>query len=139
MKNLFILFLSLISSKVFAQNSDTSKISTQINIDSVYTKVDEEAQFPGGEKNWNKLIKKTIENNLDQLMQSAENNGTCEIKFIVDTKGKISAMRATKMYGTLLAKIVMIAIEKGPEWIPAKFHGVSVKSIRTMKVTFRFP
>lgn len=137
MKILLIIFLNIISCNLIAQNSDSTHVPTLVNTDSVYTSVDEEAQFPGGEKNWNKHIQKQIKRNIDELVQRNDNNGTCEIKFIVDAKGNISALRVMNMNGTILAKVATEAVKKGPNWLPAKFNGVAVKSIRTIKITFR--
>lgn len=142
MKKLMSLLLTLLVLTSKAQTTDTtlnSQIIEVVNTDSVYTKVDVEAQFPGGEKKWNKFIQEKIANNIDLLVNDTRSNGTCTIKFIIDQDGKISAARVMSMEGSELAKIFLNAVLKGPNWIPAKVSGVNVKSTRLQKVTFRMP
>jgi len=142
MKKLMPLLLTLLVLTSKAQTTDTtlnSQIIEVVNTDSVYTKVDVEAQFPGGEKKWNKFIQEKIANNIDLLVNDTRSNGTCTIKFIIDQDGKISAARVMSMEGSELAKIFLNAVLKGPNWIPAKVSGVNVKSTRLQKVTFRMP
>lgn len=139
--SLLAVFLFVVSSAI-AQTADTSLAKNNnipVNTDSVYTKVDVEAQFPGGEKKWNKFIQEKIANNIDLLVNDTRSNGTCTIKFIIDQDGKISAARVMSMEGSELAKIFLNAVLKGPNWIPAKVSDVNVKSTRLQKVTFRMP
>jgi protein TonB len=142
MKSSLLAVSLFVVSSATAQTSDTSLTKNNnvpVNTDSVYTKVDVEAQFPGGEKKWNKFIQDKIANNIDLLVNDTRSNGTCTIKFIVAKDGKISAARVMSMEGSELAKIFLNAVLKGPNWIPAKMNGVNVKSIRLQKVTFSMP
>lgn len=140
MKNIFITIFLFVVSSAAAQTSDTSLTknnNVQVNTDSVYTKVDVEAQFPGGEKQWNKFVQKEVETHIREIIDDSESTGVCTIKFIVDREGNISAAQALNMEGSKLAKFIIKAILKGPEWIPATVNGINVKSIRYQKVTFR--
>lgn len=139
MKNsLLAVFLFVVSSST-AQTSDTSLTKNNnvpVNTDSVYTKVDVEAQFPGGDKQWNQFVQKEVETHIREIIDNSESIGVCTIKFIVDREGNISAARALNMEGSKLAKYIIKAILKGPTWIPATVNGINVKSIRLQKVTF---
>lgn len=140
MKNLLFGIVLTCSLSSAAQTMDTLKNETKpviVNTDSVYTKVDVEAQFPGGEKKWNKFIQDIIASNIDLLVNDTRSNGICTVKFIVDKDGKISAARVMSMEGSELAKIFLNAVLKGPNWIPATINGINVKSIRYQKVTFQ--
>ena len=65
--------------------------------------------------------------------------GTCVVKFIVNTDGKISNVEATTMKDTHLANIAMNAIRTGPKWIPATQNGITVTSYRLQPVTLTNP
>ena len=103
--------------------------------DKIFTKVEIEAEYPGGQGAWNKYVKKTIEGNIDELTEAGE-SGTCVVKFVVDKTGKVSDVEATTMKGSKLAEIAVNAIRKGPNWKPAQQNGRQVNAYRLQPVTF---
>ena len=103
--------------------------------DKIFTKVEIEAEYPGGQGAWNKYVKKTIEGNMDELTEAGE-SGTCVVKFVVDKTGKVSDVEATTMKGSKLAEIAVNAIRKGPNWKPAQQNGRQVNAYRLQPVTF---
>lgn len=106
--------------------------------DKVFTKVEIDAQFPGGNGAWTKYVTKAITNDIDELQQDQSNSGTCVVRFIVDKSGKVSDVEATTMKGTKLAEIAVNAIRKGPNWTPAVQNGRQVNAYRLQPVTFTF-
>jgi N-acetylmuramoyl-L-alanine amidase len=105
--------------------------------DIIFTKVNVDAQFPGGPIAWQKYIVRKIQASLDSFTKA--DFGTCVVRFIVDVDGKVTDVQATTMKGTLLAKISEDAIENGPKWIPAKQNGHDVASYRLQPVTLSNP
>ncbi len=103
--------------------------------DKVFTKVEIEASFPGGEGAWTKYVTREITKNIDELTEAGE-SGTCRVKFIVDKQGNVSNVEATTMRGTKLAEIAVNAIRKGPKWVPAQQNGRQVNAYREQPVTF---
>jgi len=103
----------------------------------VFTKVNVDAQFPGGPIAWQKYIVRKVQASLDSFTNA--DYGTCVVRFIVDVDGRVSDVQATTMKGTLLAKISVDAIRKGPKWIPAKQNGHDVASYRLQPVTLSSP
>lgn len=104
----------------------------------VFTKVEVEAQFPGGEDKWNKYVYNAIMKRIDDLVEDGQ-AGTVEVQFIVDKEGNVSNVEALNMKGSVLARVATDAIKKGPKWIPAIQNGRQVKAWRRQKVTFRLP
>ena len=107
------------------------------NVDSVFHKVEIEASFPGGQDAWVKYITKKIEKNLNDF--TTKDYGTCIVRFIVDTHGKISDVKAMTMEKSKLAKVTIKAIVKGPVWIPAQQNGKPVNAYRLQPVTLTAP
>lgn len=103
----------------------------------VYTKVEVEAQFPGGPGAWQKYITSAIQASLDSFTNA--DFGTCVLRFIVNVDGTVSDVQATTMKGTLLAKISVNAIRKGPKWTPASQNGITVAAYRLQPVTLSNP
>ena len=105
--------------------------------DKVFTKVEIEAQFPGGASAWTKYVTRAISSNIDEFTES--DFGTCVVKFIVSKDGSISNVEATTMKGTKLAEIATNSIRKGPKWTPAQQNGRYVNAYRLQPVTLTNP
>lgn len=103
--------------------------------DKVFTKVEIEASFPGGDGGWARYVKKAIEANIDELTDAGE-SGTCRVRFIVSKDGSVSNVEALTMKGSKLAEIAVNAIRKGPKWTPAQQNGRFVNAYREQPVTF---
>ena len=106
-----------------------------VQVDTVYTRNETEASFPGGPKAWNTFVVNIFRRNIDDLTKDNK-SGTCRVRFIIDNDGKVSEVEALTMKGTLLADIVVRAIKNGPRWNPANQYGRPVKAYREQPVTF---
>lgn len=105
--------------------------------DHIFTKVEKEAQFPGGPAAWQKYVTNAIQRELDEFTES--DYGTCVVKFVVDKTGAVSDVQAQTMKGTKLAEIAVNAIRKGPKWVPAQQNGRYVNAYRLQPVTLKNP
>jgi periplasmic protein TonB len=103
--------------------------------DKVFTKVEIEASFPGGDGGWARYVRKAIEANIDELTDAGE-SGTCRVRFIVSKDGTVSNVEALTMKGSKLAEVAVNAIRKGPKWTPAQQNGRHVNAYREQPVTF---
>lgn len=106
--------------------------------DKVFTKVEIEAQFPGGAAGWTKYVTREITSHIDELSEESS-YGTCVVKFIVSKDGSISNVEATTMKGTKLAEVAANSIRKGPKWTPAQQNGRYVNAYRLQPVTLTNP
>jgi TonB-dependent SusC/RagA subfamily outer membrane receptor len=105
--------------------------------DKVFTKVENEAEFPGGQQAWSKYIISKIQASIDSFTE--KDYGTCLLKFIVNTDGTVTNVEATTMKDTHLAEIAMNAIRTGPKWIPAMQNNHAVAAYRLQPVTLTNP
>ncbi len=103
--------------------------------DKVFTKVEVEPSFPGGDMAWARYVKKVIETKIDELAKDNK-SGTCRVRFIVNVDGSISDVSVLSMQGTRLAEITVDAIKKGPKWVPAIQNGNKVAAFREQPITF---
>jgi N-acetylmuramoyl-L-alanine amidase len=103
----------------------------------LFTKVENEAEFPGGKDAWLKYILSQVEKN--QRKFTEKDFGTCLVRFIVNTDGHVSKVEATTMTDSHLAKIAVDAILAGPKWIPATQNNQVVASYRLQPVTLSMP
>ena len=124
-----IIFLFSFSKTFGQQKTDT--IANR-----VFSKVEIEASFPGGEPAWTKYITNAITDEAAKFKKS--DVGTCRVRFIVDKTGHISNVEALNMKRTRLAKVAVEAIENGPKWKPAFQDGRAVNAYREQPVSFSF-
>jgi protein TonB len=122
----------LLSATVHAQTKENDSTSN-----AVLEKVEVEASFPGGPQAWAKYMTNAIKDNIDKLKRS--DYGTCIVRFIVDTKGRVSEVEATTLKKSRLAKIAIEAISNGPRWNPAQQNGKFVNAYRMQPVTLLAP
>ncbi|MBX3255065.1 MAG: energy transducer TonB [Chitinophagaceae bacterium] len=94
------------------------------------------ASFPGGESAWLKYITTQVNKNIDSL-QEAGKAGTTAVTFVIRENGTLSDFKVTKMEGTLLARILVEALQNGPQWIPATINGKKVSSVHKQPLTFQ--
>lgn len=106
-----------------------------IKLDTVYSKQEVEASFPGGEAAWTRYISAQIIKNIDDITRDGK-SGTCRVRFIVNKDGKVSNVEALTMQGTVLAEVATNALKNGPKWKPAMQYGRAVNAYREQPVTF---
>jgi protein TonB len=127
MKHILLTGFILLSLQSFSQIDTTSEI--------VFSKVEVEASFPGGDEAWNKFIGDGMRNgDFDKFKKKDE--GTCRIRFIVDKAGRVTNVEAMTMKKTRLAKLAVEIIENSPRWKPAMQNGKPVNAYREQPIVF---
>ena len=114
-----------------------SRIVKDTMPDKVFTKVENEASFPGGYDAWVQYVTSKIKDSINVFTD--KDYGTCLVKFIVNIDGSISNAEATTMKDSHLANTALYAIRTGPKWIPATQNGHTVNSYRLQPVTLTNP
>lgn len=133
---LFLVFTLMISLNSKGQTLDKN-IKSPAGSDSIFSEVEAEASFPGGARAWTTYITEAITENARKFKKS--DYGTCIVKFIVDTKGRVSATEAITMQKSRLAKIAIEAISNGPRWNPAQQNGKFVNAYRLQPIILTEP
>ena len=103
--------------------------------DKVFTKVENPAEFPGGQGEWTRYLQKNL-----RYPDGAIDNGTqgvVRVQFIVDREGNISEVQSLNDPGDGLAEEAVRIIKKGPKWKPAEQNGRKVIYRHIQAVTFR--
>ncbi len=106
--------------------------------DSVFTRDEIEASFPGGAMAWTQYVSRQLGKHLDEI-DKYKMYGSCTVKFIVDKEGKVTAVEATTMRGTRLAALSEQIIKNSPRWTPAVQYGRKVNAYRIQPVTLMPP
>ncbi len=104
--------------------------------DKVFEKVEIDATFPGGEKEWRKYLEKKCNG------QVASDNGAppgkykVVVQFIVNKEGKISDVKALTNFGYGMEQEAVRVIKNGPDWVAAQQNGRKVTAYRSQPITF---
>jgi periplasmic protein TonB len=104
--------------------------------DKIFTKVEREAEFPGGDAGWKRYLEKNLNANTPIDNGAPEGTYTVVIKFVVDKEGKISDVEPLSSHGFGMEQEAMKIIKKGPNWKPAEQNGRQVRAYRSQPITF---
>ena len=130
-------FQQTFSQVITSQKEKTDTITNLPNGDRVFSKVEVEASFKGGDAAWSKFIANGMKNgDFDNFKN--KDQGTCRVRFIVGKDGYVSNVQAITMKKTRLAKLAVEIIESSPRWNPAMQDGKPVNAYREQPITFSF-
>jgi hypothetical protein len=115
----------------FQQGTDDNE-----NEDKIFTKVENEAAFPGGESAWRRYLEKNRNTNTPVENGAPEGTYQVIIRFIVSKDGTVSHVTAESMHGYGMEEEAVKIIKKGPKWTPALQNGRNVNSYRRQPITF---
>lgn len=112
--------------------------------DKIFTKVDVEASFPGGDEGWKKFLMNNLE--LDKMNRKvkipkgeSELRETVIVRFVVSKSGNISDVGIENEDANKLFKAEAIrVIKSSPHWIPAQQNGRTVNAYRRQPIVFLF-
>lgn len=107
-------------------------------VDSIFTKVEIESQYPGGSPAWSRFLNKNVSGRYPQDAIDQGIEGKVVIQFIVDREGNISGIEAVEGPEEL-RDLAIRTIKKSGKWIPAEQNGNKVKSYKRQPFVFQLP
>lgn len=129
---IILLFLSLLANAQVVSPPVDDKIDTT----NVFTRVEEEASFPGGNTAWAEFLQKTMKTNVAKKNKAPEGRYFVIARFIVDVDGKLSDISCETNHGYGFEQEVIRVLKKSLDWRPAKVNGKPVRAYRRQPVTF---
>lgn len=102
----------------------------------VFTKVEQEAAFPGGDGAWRNYLKNNLNANVPVENDAPEGTYQVIVRFIVARDGSISDVAAETKHGYGMEAEAVKIIKKGPKWKPALQNGRNVNAYRRQPITF---
>jgi periplasmic protein TonB len=111
------------------KTGDTSKIFTQVEF---------EAQFPGGDNGWRGYLIKNfdVEKVTKKMPRKKKSySETAIVKFIVKKDGTLSDIEVENNVPNALKKEAIRLIKESPNWIPAIQNGRKVNAYRRQPLT----
>ena len=102
----------------------------------IFTKVEVEAAFPGGEEAWRNYLRKTLNNNTPVDFGAPGGKYTVVVKFVVSKDGSLSDITCENDPGFGMCEEAIRVIKKTKNWTPAIQNGRNVNAYRRQPVTW---
>ncbi len=112
------------------------KYNPATNDDKIFTKIENEPKFPGGNSAWRSYLQKNLNPSIP--VDSGAPAGTYRviIKFIVNKDGSISDAKPETKHGYGMEKAALELITNGPKWKPAVQNNHIVTAYKKQPITF---
>lgn len=110
--------------------------TTPVVDNKIFTKVEEQAEFPGGNAAWGNYLRVNLNANTPVDEGWKEGTYTVIVRFVVHQDGTIDDVVAENYAGSKTSQQCIDLIKKGPRWISAKQNGHTVSSYRRQPITF---
>lgn len=124
--------LSLVSFCAAAQtNEDSVEVDARI-----FSKVEQEAEFPGGLEGWKKFLIKNLNAEVPGNNNAPAGMYTIIARFIVKKDGTLDDVKLENSQGYGMDQEVLRVITKSGKWIPAVQNGRPVNAYRRQPITF---
>ncbi|MCF3110108.1 TonB family protein [Niabella sp. CC-SYL272] len=125
---------------IFSGNTGIEKIyhpdGSVTNGDSLYTREEKDAGFPGGTKAWMTYLTRTLDATRPIRAGAPVGQYRVIVQFIIDTAGNISNIKALTSNGYGLEDEAIRVIRRSGKWTPARQYGRFVKAYRKQPITF---
>lgn len=108
----------------------------KVKLDSLFTREEMEASFPGGTEGWITYLQKYLDPAIPVKRGAPVGAYQVFVRFIVTKDGSLSGISAETNFGFGMEKEVIRIIRQGPKWIPAIQYGRKVNAYRRQPVTF---
>jgi len=126
----------LFSVNLFAQVPPPPSYDSAKTENKIFTKVDVEASYPGGDNAWRDFLRKNLTPLVPVDYDAPSGKYTTIIKFVVSRNGTLSDIMAETNLRYGMEEEVIRIIKKSGTWIPAEQNNRKVNAYRRQPVTF---
>ena len=102
----------------------------------IFTKVEVEAGFPGGDAAWRNYLQKNLNTEVPADNGAAEGTYTVIVKFVVSKDGSLSDITCESDPGFGVCEEAKRVIKRTKNWTPAIQNGRNVNAYRRQPITF---
>lgn len=117
-------------------DAGTKVVEAPVDDNQIFTKVEKEAEFPGGTAAWARYLQKNLDPNAPVDNGAPEGTYTVIVQFVVSKDGSISDVQPLTNLGYGMEQEAVKIIKEGPKWQPALQNGRNVNAYRRQPITF---
>ena len=133
----FILFFTFLASSSFVLAQITvTEIKKENDPNKIYSKVDVETAFPGGDSAWRIFLRKNLKPQVPVENGAKAGTYKVNVRFIVSKDGSLSDIYCIEDPGFGTCEEAIRVIKKTKIWIPALVNKNKVNAYRTQSFTF---
>ena len=126
----------IIQAPVEISNSQAVEIRKPDNENEIFTKVEIEATFQGGEDAWRNYLRNTLNANTPADYGAGGGKYTVIVKFVVSKDGSLSDIKCENDPGFGMCEEAVRVIKKTKNWVPAVQNGQKVNAYRRQPIVF---
>ena len=127
---------AIVQAPVDVSSSQVIEVPKADEGDKIFTSVQREAEFPGGNTAWTRFVQKNLDGFNPADNGAAPGKYQVIIRFVVSKDGSISDVQAETSFGYGMEEQAIKCIKKGPNWKPALQNGTNVNAYRRQPVSF---
>jgi periplasmic protein TonB len=133
-----IVTLFFLSSSLHAQSIKNTADTTNNSIDTtIFTKVQTDAQFPGGMEGWVTYLQKNLDSNIPVKKGAPPGRYRVIIRFAISKDGSLSDFQPETNFGYGMEDEFIRVLKKSPRWQPAiLLNGQPANAYKLQPVTF---
>ena len=118
------------------KDAGTNVVEQPKDDNTVFTKVEIEASFPGGDAGWKRYLERNLNPSTPSDNNAPAGSYTVIVKFIVSRDGSLSDVQCVQDPGYGTCEEAIRVIKRGPKWAPGRQNGHDVISWRQQPITF---
>ncbi len=126
----------VVQAPVEDKGSQVVEAPKAVEEDKIFTKVEIEAEYPGGTGAWKKFLERNLNGQVATDNSAPAGKYTVVVRFIVAKDGSVSDITPESSVGYGMEAEAVRAIKKAPKWTPAQQNGNIVKAYRRQPITF---
>jgi protein TonB len=126
----------IVQAPVEDKGTQVVELPKPVEDNTVFTKVEQEAAFPGGQGAWKRFLEKNLDAQTPLNEDAPPGTYQVVVRFIVSKDGSISDVVAETKHGYGMEAEAVKVIKKGPKWTPALQNGRHVNAYRRQPITF---
>ncbi|HNJ95820.1 MAG TPA: energy transducer TonB, partial [Ferruginibacter sp.] len=126
----------IVQAPVEEKGTQVVEVKKEDDENKVFTKVEVEAEFPGGQDAWRNYLQKNLNANVPMDNGASGGKYTVVVKFIVSRDGSLSDIQCENDPGFGMCQEAVRVIKKTKNWTPAIQNGRNVNAYRRQPITF---
>ncbi|MEO6539610.1 MAG: energy transducer TonB, partial [Ferruginibacter sp.] len=128
--------VQIVQAPVEEKGTQVVEVKKEDDENKIFTKVEVEAGFPGGEAAWKNYLERTL--NRDTPTDNGAEPGVYKVivKFVVSKDGSLSDVTCENDPGFGMCAEAIRVIKKTRNWIPAIQNGRNVNAYRRQPITW---
>ncbi len=107
-----------------------------LKTDTIFKNPEVSASYTGGEKEWQKFLKKHLDMTIGEDNDAPEGIHQITVRFIVNRDGDICSVRAETKFGYGIEEEVIRVVKKSKNWKPALIGGIPVISYKRLTINY---